>query len=278
MKNIFINILLTILFLLGLGILLYPTVSNIVNTEFNEKRIASYEKAVEDMSLADYSSYFEKAREYNEKIKRHIKINENEYENQLNVDNSGIIGYIEIPKIDVKLPIFHGVDSNVLQIGIGHLKETTLPIGGKGTHSALSGHRGLPSAKLFTELDELEIGDTFNIYILDKSLSYQIDNIIVVEPNDASSLGIIPDKDYVTLITCTPYGINTQRLLVRGTRVEYKKNDKKLVYNSEADIIDPNKVALILGVIIWVILFIIGLVINNKNKKLNIKGGNYDEG
>ncbi len=278
MKNIFINILLTILFLLGLGILLYPTVSDIVNTEFNEKRIASYEKAVEDMSLADYSSYFEKAREYNEKIKRHIKINENEYENQLNVDNSGIMGYIEIPKIDVKLPIFHGVDSSVLQIGIGHLKETTLPIGGKGTHSALSGHRGLPSAKLFTELDELEIGDTFNIYILDKSLSYQIDNIIVVEPNDASSLGIIPDKDYVTLITCTPYGINTQRLLVRGTRVEYKKNDKKLVYNSEADIIDPNKVALILGVIIWVILFIICLVINNKNKKLNIKGGNYDEG
>ena len=228
------------------------------------------------MSLADYSSYFEKAMAYNEKIKRHIKINENEYENQLNVDNSGIMGYIEIPKIDVKLPIFHGVDSSVLQIGIGHLKETTLPIGGKGTHSALSGHRGLPSAKLFTELDELEIGDTFNIYILDKSLSYQIDNIIVVEPNDASSLGIIPDKDYVTLITCTPYGINTQRLLVRGTRVEYKKNDKKLVYNSEADIIDPNKVALILGVIIWVILFIIGLVINNK--KLNIKGGNYDEG
>ncbi|MEI3162867.1 MAG: class C sortase [Lachnospirales bacterium] len=278
MKNIFINILLTILFLLGLGILLYPTVSDIVNTEFNEKRIASYEKAVEDMSLADYSSYFEKAMAYNEKIKRHIKINENEYENQLNVDNSGIMGYIEIPKIDVKLPIFHGVDSSVLQIGIGHLKETTLPIGGKGTHSALSGHRGLPSAKLFTELDELEIGDTFNIYILDKSLSYQIDNIIVVEPNDASSLGIIPDKDYVTLITCTPYGINTQRLLVRGTRVEYKKNDKKLVYNSEADIIDPNKVALILGVIIWVILFIIGLVINNKNKKLNIKGGNYDEG
>lgn len=276
MKNIFINILLTILFLLGLGILLYPTVSDIVNTEFNEKRIASYEKAVEDMSLADYSSYFEKAMAYNEKIKRHIKINENEYENQLNVDNSGIMGYIEIPKIDVKLPIFHGVDSSVLQIGIGHLKETTLPIGGKGTHSALSGHRGLPSAKLFTELDELEIGDTFNIYILDKSLSYQIDNIIVVEPNDASSLGIIPDKDYVTLITCTPYGINTQRLLVRGTRVEYKKNDKKLVYNSEADIIDPNKVALILGVIIWVILFIIGLVINNK--KLNIKGGNYDEG
>ena len=212
----------------------------------------------------------------NNKVKKIIKINENEYENQLNVDNSGIMGYIEIPKIDVKLPIFHGVDSSVLQIGIGHLKETTLPIGGKGTHSALSGHRGLPSAKLFTELDELEIGDTFNIYILDKSLSYQIDNIIVVEPNDASSLGIIPDKDYVTLITCTPYGINTQRLLVRGTRVEYKKNDKKLVYNSEADIIDPNKVALILGVIIWVILFIIGLVINNK--KLNIKGGNYDEG
>ncbi len=273
MKNILINILLVILFLFGLGILLYPTVSNIVNTAYNEKRIASYEDAVEKMSLADYKAYIDRAKEYNEKIKRHIAIDEKEYENQLNIDNSGIMGYIEIPKINIKLPIFHGVEASVLQIGTGHLKETTLPIGGEGTHAAISGHRGLPSAKLFTELDKLEIGDIFNIYVLDESLSYQVDDIKVVEPDDVTSLGLIPGKDYVTLITCTPYGVNTHRLLVRGTRIEYKKDVPKKNYSAEAGIIDPNVVAAVSGSVIWIVLFVIGLIVNNRKKALKRKRG-----
>lgn len=272
MKNIIINILIVLMFLTGLGILLYPSVSNIINTEYNEKRIAEYESVVAKLTPVDYSNYFKRAREYNEKLKQHIKVTKEDYDSQLNIGGVGIMGYVEIPKIDVKLPIYHGVEKEVLQIGIGHISQTTLPIGGEGTHAAISGHRGLPSAKLFTDLDQIELGDIFNIYVLDEIFSYKVDNISVVEPNDSSSLGLYPGCDYVTLVTCTPYGINTQRLLIRGTRVEYKKNTPKKNYDAEAYVIDPNIVATIAGSVILTIIFIVLMILNSKKFR---KKGKY---
>ena len=210
--------------LVGVGLLLYPTVSDWWNQRHMSHAIAGYTEAVEGMSAEDYARYRDAAQEYNEYLKTCVgrftpSEEESEwYRSLLNVTSDGIMAYIEIPKIGVNLPIYHSVDSAVLQIAVGHLEGSSLPIGGEGVHTVLSGHRGLTSAKLFTHLDELEIGDEFSISVLGETLNYTIDNIDTVLPEEMDGLAIEEGKDYCTLVTCTPYGVNTHRLLVRGVR------------------------------------------------------------
>lgn len=212
--------------LVGVGLLLYPTVSDWWNQRHMSHAIAGYTEAVEGMSAEDYARYRDAAQEYNEYLKTCVgrftpSEEESEwYRSLLNVTSDGIMAYIEIPKIGVNLPIYHSVDSAVLQIAVGHLEGSSLPIGGEGVHTVLSGHRGLTSAKLFTHLDELEIGDEFSISVLGETLNYTIDNIDTVLPEEMDGLAIEDGKDYCTLVTCTPYGVNTHRLLVRGVRTD----------------------------------------------------------
>lgn len=212
--------------LVGVGLLLYPTVSDWWNQRHMSHAIAGYTEAVEGMSAEDYARYRDAAQEYNEYLKTCVgrftpSEKESEwYRSLLNVTSDGIMAYIEIPKIDVNLPIYHSVDSAVLQVAVGHLEGSSLPIGGEGVHTVLSGHRGLTSAKLFTHLDELEIGDEFSISVLGETLNYTIDNIDTVLPEEMDGLAIEEGKDYCTLVTCTPYGVNTHRLLVRGVRTD----------------------------------------------------------
>ena len=230
MKNKIITILLALVFLAGLGLLLYPTVSDYWNTLHQSRAIAEYTKKVAQMDEADYERQWAAARDYNqrllEKADRYEMTEEEraEYESLLNISGNGIIGSVEIPSISVSLPFYHGTSEGVLQVAAGHLESSSLPTGDKGTHCAISGHRGLPSAKLFTDLDQLEEGDTFQLKVLNRTFTYEVDQILVVDPYDLEALEIDPEQDYCTLITCTPYGINTHRLLVRGRRIETDQN------------------------------------------------------
>jgi len=215
------TILIVCVFLCGLVLFLYPSVSNFYNESKNGGLIDDYISQTQGMSKQDYTAAWEAARLYNENMRNPQALEELglEYENVLNPYGGGIMGYLEIPKIRVSLVIVHDVDEDELQDSVGHMKETALPVGGKGTHAAMAGHSGLPSAKLLTNLEVLEPGDMFYIHVLGERLDYRVDQIAVVEPNDRSLLQTDPDKDLVTLITCTPYGINSHRLLVRGVRV-----------------------------------------------------------
>lgn len=225
-KDIIITVLTVLLIVAGIGLLSYPSVSNWWNQRHQSHAIAGYTEAIEGMSAEDYAAYLSEAQAYNEYLRNAVgrfcpTEEESEwYRSLLNITGDGIMAYIEIPKIDVKLPIYHGTEETVLQVAVGHLEGSSLPIGGPGTHTALSGHRGLPSAKLFTQLDKLEVGDKFYISVLGENHEYTIDNIDVVLPEDMSGLEIEEGKDYCTLITCTPYGVNSHRLLVRGIRTE----------------------------------------------------------
>ena len=261
----FTTILLVLILLTGVSLLLYPTVSDYWNSFHQSQAIASYVEAVAEIDNTDYEKMWQEAVAYNEKLKensgRWTPTDEEleEYERLLNVSDTGIMGYIEIPKIKVSLPIYHGTDEAILQIAIGHIPGSSLPVGGKGTHCVVSGHRGLPSAKLFTDLDQLEEGDLFMMRILDETLTYEVDQIRIVEPEELSDLEIDEDKDLCTLVTCTPYGINSHRLLVRGHRVENLKEDTIRV-TADAQQIDPVMVApvvavpliLLLGIGAWI--------------------------
>ncbi len=211
------------IFLIGLGLVLYPSLSDYWNSFHQSQAIMSYSESVSKMSDDEYDEILKKAEEYNQKLtSMNWKMSDEEkaeYESELNFNNDGSMGYIDIPKINVKLTIYHGTDDSVLQTSIGHLEGTSLPVGGLGTHSVLSGHRGLPSAKLFSDLDKLREGDTFTVHVLNETLTYEVDQIRVVDPTDFTDLTIDPNQDYMTLVTCTPYGVNTQRLLVRGHRI-----------------------------------------------------------
>ena len=231
------TIIMVLFFFIGLGVLLYPSISDFYNQKVQSKAIVDYESILNNISKEDYTSYFEKANNYNKKLlsmKRPLLTYKNikDYNQILNLNGNGMIGYLTIDKIKVELPIYHGTSNEVLSKAVGHLEGTSLPVGGSGTHSVLSAHRGLPSFKLFTDLDKLELGDTFVINVLDQTLTYQIDKITIVKPNQVNDLKIEKDKDYVTLLTCTPYGINTHRLLVRGVRIE-NINNKKLFVTTE---------------------------------------------
>lgn len=231
------TLIMVLFFFIGLAILLYPSISNFYNQKVQSKAIIDYESILNNIKKEDYTDYFNKADEYNKKLlsmKRPLLTYKNikNYNKILNLNDHGMMGYLTIDKIKVELPIYHGTSADVLSKAVGHLEGTSLPVGGSGTHSVLSAHRGLPSFKLFTDLDKLELGDTFVINILDQTLTYQIDKITIVKPNQVNDLKIEKDKDYVTLLTCTPYGINTHRLLVRGVRIE-NINNKKLFVTTE---------------------------------------------
>ena len=247
------TIILILIFLVGLSVMLYPSVSDAVNRKHQSRAVAGYAEKVEQLSDADYQTYFDAADVYN----RQLNTTPNAfykpdlvsgYAQTLDISGTGIMGYITIPKISVELPIYHGTDEGVLQVAAGHLEGSSLPVGGAGTHAVISAHRGLPSAKLFTNLDELEVGDRFTITVLDRVLTYEVDQISIVLPTEIDQLLPTEGMDYVTLMTCTPYGINTHRLLVRGKRVETTESQKHIRVAADAFHIEPIIVAPILAI------------------------------
>ena len=237
-------IFLTLGFLVGICILLYPAFSDYWNSKTQSRAITDYESVLEDLEPEDYTAIFEKAYAYNEKLYgtdfplRDYK-QVSGYYDTLRITDNDMIGYLKIDRIGVELPIYHGTSDKVLSKGVGHLEGSSLPVGGENTHCVMSAHRGLPSAKLFTDLDRVEKGDTFQIIILDQVLTYQVDYIKVIEPTDVSDLQIIEGGDYCTLFTCTPYGINTHRLLVRGVRIETIEEKPIIYVSNEAFRIEP---------------------------------------
>ncbi len=261
MKKHITTILLMIMFLIGLGVMLYPAISDYWNSRVQSRVIANYESEIENMEDADYEGFFDEAEGYNAQI-RQISfplMNDNQvegYEDILNVDGTGIIGYLKIEKLHVELPIYHGTSPAVLNMAVGHLQGSSLPIGGKSTHAVLSAHRGLPSAKLFSDLDQLEPGDTFTVTVLDRILTYQVDQIRIVLPSEVEDLYVAEGKDYCTLVTCTPYGINTHRLLVRGERVDRQQILGSVTVADEAPPIDPVIVAPIVAapMLLWLLI------------------------
>jgi len=241
MKKIIKNTIFALIFLTGLSLLLYPTISNQWNTYRQSKLINNYHEVVSQMEEEDFSQEWEKARQYNKNLTYNALYSDafggsaedskhTEYWDVLNVAGDGVMGYLSIPDIKIKLAIYHGTDETVLQTGVGHIEGTDLPIGGENRHSVLAAHRGLPSARLFTDIDQMEEGDMFYIHMLDETLAYQVDLVRdMVDKDDAQALGAAlareENKDYVTLFTCTPYGVNSHRLLVRGVRVEYAEEE-----------------------------------------------------
>ena len=274
------NIILAIIFLIGLSVMLYPSFSNYWNSRVQSRAVASYNNDVQKMSKQDYKRMFQEADDYNEELNKidHPFENYGEipgYDDILNVSGTGIIGYVTIDRIKTELPIYHGTSEGVLQIGVGHLEGSSFPVGGVGTHTVLSAHRGLPSAKLFSNLDEMEEGATFQITVLNRVLTYQVDQIHIVEPGDLDDLQVDPEKDYCTLMTCTPYGINTHRLLVRGVRVDGSAN---AYVPADAYQIEPNVVAVATTITITVIMIVISFVMwAVKRRKGTIVGKKHEE-
>ena len=271
LKKHLITIILSLIFLVGLGLLVYPTFADYWNSMHQYHAILDYAEEISKMDDEQYEEMLEEARAYNASISEH-GINwmlsdeeKKEYQSILSAGPSGIMGYIDISKIDIRLPIYHGTSEDVLQTSIGHLEGSSLPVGGEGSHCALSGHRGLPSAKLFSDLDKLKEGDTFVIGILNETLTYEVDQIRVVEPTDMTELQIKPGKDYCTLVTCTPYGINTHRLLVRGHRTENADGDVRVV--ADAIQIEPIYIAPFIAVPILVILLLVMMIAPGKKSR-----------
>ena len=273
------NTILVLILLAGVAIAGYPAFSDYWNSMHQTRAIQGYAERIAELDNEEYIAIWESALDYNRRLAEDPNPwamsdeDIDDYERQLNVDGTGNMGFISIPKIDVNLPVYHGTSDAVLQTSIGHIDGTSLPAGSihpdpdqydkveYASHSVLSGHRGLPSAKLFSDLDALEVGDVFYLTVLDQTLTYQVDKITVILPEDSSELTIFPGKDYCTLMTCTPYGINTHRLLVRGVRVE---NDKELIdvrVTADALKIEPLYVVpfiagpVLLLMILWVVLF-----------------------
>lgn len=261
----FSTVILILVFLVGLSLLLYPTISDYWNSMHQTRAIAQYSEKVAALDDDNYEELWQAAERYNETLRDNnhrftpTEEEKEEYESLLDVSGNGIIGYIEIPSISCSLPFYHGTDEAVLQIAIGHIEGSSLPVGGAGTHCVLSGHRGLPSAKLFTNLDQLTKGDIFMLQVLNRTLTYEVDQILIVEPQETEALNIEEGKDYCTLITCTPYGINTHRLLVRGHRIENQDTAQELRVTEDAVQIDPYIVALVIAVpILLLFLFFTG--------------------
>lgn len=271
-KKSFSTIILIVILLVGLILLLYPTVSDVWNSFHQSRAIASYTQSVEQVENEEYEQMLAEAAAYNESLldkEQRLFLSDEEkaaYNKLLDVTGTGIMGYIEIPQIDCLLPIYHGTEEGVLQVAIGHIEGTSLPVGGSNTHCVVSGHRGLPSAKLFTELDEMEMGDLFMLRVLDETYTYSVDQILIVEPDDVSELEIVRGQDLCTLVTCTPYGINTHRLLVRGHRVDNLKETPTLRVMAEATQIEPLIVAPIVAIPILLVLLVFLLIDTHKRK------------
>ena len=265
-----ITILLILILLAGLSLLLYPTVSDYWNSFHQSRAIASYAEQVAEIDSDTYEQLWADAQAYNRsligKVGRYDMTDEEraKYESLLDVSGNGIIGYIEIPSIKCSLPIYHGTDEAILQIAVGHIEGTSLPVGGSGTHCVLSGHRGLPSARLFTDLDKMVVGDIFMMRVLDETLTYEVDQIRIVLPNEMDDLEIEEGKDYCTLVTCTQYGINSHRLLVRGHRIENQVEAQDIRVTSDAIQIEPLIVAPIVALPMLLALLFILLVSGTK--------------
>lgn len=250
-----------VVLLAGLSLLLYPTVSDYWNSFHQSRAIASYAESVAKIDDDTYEKMWTQAVKYNKKLRKRsnhwfmTKKQEKNYNKLLNISGAGIMGYVEIPKIKVSLPVYHGTDEAILQVAVGHIPGSSLPVGGKGTHSVLSGHRGLPSAKLFTDLDQMEVGDTFLVRVLDETLTYEVDQILTVLPNEMSALEPEKGKDLCTLVTCTPYGVNSHRMLVRGHRIANMETASDIRVTADAQQIEPVLVApAIAGPILLVLL------------------------
>ena len=256
------TILLVVIMLVGIGLFAYPTFSDYWNSFHQSKAVASYVENVTNMNKEEYDRLWSEAVAYNEKLAgsgiQWIMTDEEkkEYNEYLKVDDSGIMGYVDIPVIDCLLPIYHGIDESVLRVAIGHIEGTSLPVGGKGSHCVISGHRGLPSARLFTDLDKMVEGDIFMLHTLDATLTYEVDQIRIVEPTDLSDLQIEEGEDLCTLVTCTPYGINTHRLLIRGHRIANREDGGNVRISADATQLDPVQVAPFLAAPILMILLV----------------------
>lgn len=271
-NNNWTTVFLVLLLLAGVSLLLYPSLSDYWNSMHQTRAIASYAETVSQLDTAQYDEMWKAAQDYNRSLAQRetaFALTDEQkaaYESLLDVSGLGVMGYIEIPGIDCSLPIYHGTEESVLQIAVGHLEWSSLPVGGEGTHCVLSGHRGLPSAKLFTNLDKLAVGDTFLLRILDEVLTYEVDQILIVEPEQVDALGIVPGEDYCTLVTCTPYGINTHRLLVRGHRVENTPEAARMHVTADATQFDPLLVAPVLAIPVLLLLLMILLVPKRRRK------------
>lgn len=265
-KSSFVTAILIAAFFIGALLLLYPTISDFWNSFHQSRAIASYAEQVADLDENAYDRLWEDARIYNktlgDRMNRFVMAEEQKkaYAALLNIADNGVMGYIEIPKVRCNLPIYHGTDEAVLQVAIGHGPGSSLPVGGESTHCVLSGHRGLPSAKLFTNLDELETGDVFMLRVLDETLTYEVDQIRTVLPNELGDLAIVEGEDYCTLVTCTPYGINSHRLLVRGHRVENHAGASTIRVTADAMQIEPLQVAPLVAAPILVVMLVVVLI------------------
>ena len=266
MKKHLSSILLVVIILAGLSLLLYPSFSNYWNERHQSVAIQSYGEQVAQMDNSAAQQLLQQARAYNRTLldrENRFVLSDAEaaqYEGLLDVTGTGIMGYVEIPSLDCMLPIYHGTDEAVLQIAVGHIAGSSLPVGGEGTHCVISGHRGLPSAKLFTNLDQMAEGDVFRLHVLDEILSYEVDQILTVEPHDVAALEIDPEQDLCTLVTCTPYGINSHRLLVRGHRVETVEERAPVRVSSDAAYLNRNAVALCLAAPVLVVLLLVAIL------------------
>ena len=272
MKNRKTTIILLITFFLGLSVLLYPSISSYWNSKTQSEAIVDYESMLSQYKPEDYTAIFDEADSYNKQLSElndplveHNRLPA--YNRILNVGGTGMMGYITVPKIGQELPVYHGTSDGVLSVAVGHLQGTSLPVGGESTHCVVSAHRGLPTAVLFTHLDRMEIGDTFYFTILDRTITYEVDQIRIVEPDDTSLIQIKDGKDYCTLLTCTPYGINTQRLLVRGHQVDATQTRNIYVAN-EAYRIEPLIVMPIVALPIIFMLLIYVMVAPVKKETL----------
>ena len=274
-KNQF-NIILVLFLLIGLSLILYPSISDYWNSFHQTRAIASYAEAVADIDKEKYDMMYQSAVQYNEELAEigiQWELTEEQraaYKNELDVTGTGIMGYIEIQKIGCFLPIYHSTEESVLQIAIGHLEGTSLPVGGESTHCFLSGHRGLPSARLFTDIDQLAEGDTFVLRTLDEMLTYQVDQIRIVLPYELDDLQILPGRDLCTLVTCTPYAVNSHRLLVRGHRVENAPEARQIRVTGDAFLIDSLVVAPLVALPILLAL-LIALLVSSARKKARRK-------
>lgn len=279
-KGNFTTLLLILVLLAGLSLLLYPSLSDYWNSFHQTRAIATYAEKVANLNQDQYDEIWAAAESYNASLTDRVNAyllsdaQKEEYQQLLNVSGLGVMGYIEIPSIDCSLPIYHGTEESVLQIAVGHLEWSSLPVGGESTHCVLSGHRGLPSAKLFTNLDKLQTGDIFMFRVLDNVLTYEVDQILIVEPQETEALRIEEGKDYCTLVTCTPYGINTHRLLVRGHRIDNIEEAKTVRVTADAIQIEPLLVAPVVAIPILLLLLILLLLPKQPRKK---HGGEADE-
>jgi len=280
MKRKAINIIIIILALIGVMLLVYPYVSYRLSERDQTYVVQQYDDSLAKMTAQQMEEEWERARAYNESLVTSVLYDpfasgqedmDAEYLSLLDIAENGVMCHIEIPKIKVGLPVFHGVSLSTLEKGVGHLEGSSLPVGGTGTHAVMTAHTGLNSAKLFTDLVEMKIGDEFYIYTLDQILAYRVDNILVVEPEDVGALSMVEGKDYVTLVTCTPYGINSHRLLVRGVRVDYTPEEIKQAIADTDTVLSNETIMLYAGIVLLILLIIAILIVTQIKKRRGTK-------